>query len=195
MASLLEQIAEMEAGVERVHQRIPDLPILEILSSRLLIYLGRELSNRFDQYLRPYGLTEIEFRALMALYGAHVPTSPGELCFGISQSPANITRITDVLVERGLLLRLPDTQDRRRLVLQVTPQGEQLINEILPVVTNVARSSYCDFPLDELKQLRASLKKFAAALERTGLPRPGNGSASSSATTTNEPERSSGSNS
>lgn len=171
MAELVEQIAHVEAGLKRVSQRLPGVPIMEILASRLLVFLGRELTGRMDQCLRPYGLIDIEFRALIGVYSApNSAANPGELCSSISQSPANITRITDVLVERGLITRLPDEIDRRRWVLKMTPQGENLVNEMLPVMLNTARYSYQDFPSEELNQVVASLKRLAAAMDRRSAP-------------------------
>lgn len=170
MTSLLEQVARVEAGLERISQRMPDLPVTEILLSRLLVFLGRELTGRMDECLRPYGLSDVEFRALILLYSApNATANPGELCSGIIQSPANITRITDVLVERGLISRLPDEQDRRRLVLKITATGEGLVNEMLPVMLNTARNSYRDFPGEELLQMVTSLKRLAAAMDRSSL--------------------------
>jgi len=167
VATLLEQIAEIEAGVTRLHQRVPDLPVTEILTSRLLVYLGREMLTRFDLALRPHGLNEVEFRALIAVYSANASTAnPSDLCTGLGQSPANVTRITDVLVERDLLLRLPDTEDRRRLLLQVTPQGDALIREILPVLIKVASDTYRDFSAEELQEFQANLRKLAATVDR-----------------------------
>lgn len=166
MIGLVEQISQIEATLERLKKRLPDLPVVEILTLRLLVHLGREFVNMFDQLLRPYGLNETEFRTLMAVHGApNATASPGELCVGLGHSPANVTRITDALVERGLLLRLSDTQDRRRLTLKLTAQSEALINEIQPSLTTIARANYQQFPAEELQQLQTSLKKLAAAVD------------------------------
>jgi MarR family transcriptional repressor of emrRAB len=183
VTSVLEQVAHVEAGLVRTSKRMPDLPVTEILLSKLLVFLGRELTGRMDACLRPYGLIDIEFRALMLLYSAPNSTAnPGELCNGIIQSPANITRITDVLVERGLISRLPDEQDRRRLVLKITAQGETLLNEVLPVMLSTARNGYRDFPNEELNQVVASLKRLAAALDRISLPNQPSGQSNDLAT-------------
>ena len=167
MSSLVTQLTEIEAGLSKLQDRLEDLPITEILISRLLINLGREMNNRLDERLRPYGLTEAEFRALVSLHSfPEGSANPGDLCGGMGQSPANITRITDVLVERGLILRLPDAHDRRRLVLQVTPQGVTLLNELLPLMMEGVRESYRSFTPAKRDQLLASLKALAAAIDQ-----------------------------
>jgi MarR family transcriptional repressor of emrRAB len=173
MGLLNDQIKAMESGLDRLNQRIPDLPKTQILISRLLVHLGRELSNRVDLRLRPHGLTDIEFRTLMSVYTPlEEAANPTELCTGLGQSPANITRITDNLVARGLITRLPDVQDRRRLVLKTTPEGAQLIQTLLPLMLQSVQDSYRDFSPTELQQLLTSLKNLADIIDRENAAAP-----------------------
>lgn len=170
MISLCSQIQEIETGLGRLQQQIPDLPITQILTSRVLVFLGRELSNLLDQRLRPHGLSEIEFRTLMHVYSFRETAAyPSELGTSLGQSPANITRITDTLVARSLISRVPDERDRRRLVLKTTAAGEQLVQTVLPVMLNSVRASYQDFSPTDLAQLLTSLKHLAGALDEANL--------------------------
>src|SRR5689334_636178 len=115
---------------------MPGLPVTEVLLTRLLVHLGRNLSSMLDQRIRPHGLNEVEFRALMSVFShGQEPVYPSDLCSGVAQSPANITRITDALVSRGLISREANDTDRRRLVLRVTDKGEALVRELMPTVS------------------------------------------------------------
>lgn len=166
MASLTLQIQAIAANLERLKHRVPDLPAAQILTSRALVNLGRELSNMMDQRLRPYGLSDIEFRALISVYSLQDTAAyPGDLCSSLGNSPANITRITDNLVERGLLSRVADERDRRRLLLTITPQGEQLIQNILPVMLQSMRDSFQGFGAADVDQLLNSLKQLAVVID------------------------------
>jgi MarR family transcriptional regulator, negative regulator of the multidrug operon emrRAB len=170
MVSLSSQIQEIEAGLARLQRLIPDLPVTQILTSRTLVFLGRELSNMIDQRLRPHGLSEIEFRTLMNVYSFRESAAyPSELCTSLGQSPANITRITDTLVERDLISRVPDEHDRRRLVLKTTAKGEQLIQVLMPLMMNSVLTSYQDFSPTDLEQLLGSLKQLARAIDESQL--------------------------
>jgi MarR family transcriptional repressor of emrRAB len=167
LSSLTEQIAAVEEGLNNLQKRLDSIPVTEILISRLLINLGKEMSNILDQRLRPSGLTEPEFKVLVSIYASGEDgANPGDLCAGIGQSPANITRITDALVDRGLISRVPDTQDRRRLLLHVTPPGSTLIKKLMPMMTEGARKNYRDFSKTDLKRLLADLKQLAGAVDR-----------------------------
>lgn len=166
MVSISSQIQEIETGLARLQHQIPDLPVTQILTSRALVFLGRELSNMVDQRLRPHGLSEIEFRTLMNVYSFRETAAyPSDLCTSLGQSPANITRITDTLVERGLISRVPDERDRRRLVLKTTEHGEQLIKTLKPLMMDSVRASYQDFSQADLELLLKSLKHLARAID------------------------------
>ena len=165
--SLTEQIAALEKGLGNLQKRVETFPVTEVLVSRLLINLGREISNHLDQRLRPFGLSEAEFKVLMSIYASpESVANPGELCIGMSQSPANITRLTDSLVERGLISRIPDEQDRRRLVLQLTSQGAALVRKLMPLTIDGASRIYREFSKTDRKKMLADLKKLAASLDR-----------------------------
>jgi len=163
---LTDQIAAVEKGLINLQKRVDTLPVTEILISRLLINMGREISNQLDQRLRPFGFNEPEFKVLVSIYASpENVVNPSELCVGIGQSPANITRLTDSLVERELISRIPDEHDRRKLLLQITPQGTALIKKLMPLMVDGARKNYRDFSKTELKTL-ADLKQLASAIDR-----------------------------
>jgi len=170
MVSLTAQIEAIETNLQRLKHRHPDLPVAHILTSRALVTLGRELSNLLDQRLRPYGLSDIEFRALINIYSLQDTAAyPGDLCSSLGHSPANITRITDNLVERGLLSRVADERDRRRLLLTITPAGEQLIQSLLPVMLQSMRESFRNFSAENVEQLLSQLKHLAGVIDDANI--------------------------
>jgi MarR family transcriptional repressor of emrRAB len=182
MASLSSQIQAVETNLARLKRRIPELPVAQILASRALVTLGRELSNILDQRLRPYGLTDIEFRALITIFSLQDTAAyPGDLCGSLGHSPANITRITDNLVERGLLSRIADERDRRRLLLTITPAGEQLMQDLLPVTLHSMNHSFQGFAEADTEQLLQSLKHLARTLDDANLRAANENDANSSA--------------
>jgi MarR family transcriptional repressor of emrRAB len=124
------------------------------------------MSARLDQGLRPSGLTEVELRVLVTVFSQGAAGAfPGELCTALGQSPANITRVTDALVARGLINRVPSGEDRRRMELRVTDAGESLVREVLPSLCLLSRDLFADFNAGELEQLLAGLRRLLASLE------------------------------
>src|SRR3974390_2700027 len=127
------QFELMEENLRNLGERVPNLPSSGILLCRLLLHVAREMSAMFEQQIRPFGLAEPEFRVLTTLFSqpggiAH----PSDLCVRASQSPANMSRISDALVSRGLITRDLSVQDRRRMVLRITAEGEKLVQRLLP---------------------------------------------------------------
>jgi len=159
-------IDKMEANLRALSARVPDLPITEIVLCRLLIHLGREMATGFEQKIRPFGLTEAEFRVLTALFSqpdgvAH----PSDLCVRAGQSPANLSRISDALVSRDLITRVLSAHDRRRMVLRITEPGEDLVRRLLPKMFGSLRAMYAEFSESEQQLLIAQLKRLYAGAE------------------------------
>jgi MarR family transcriptional repressor of emrRAB len=159
------QFAMLQANLEGLSARVPDLPITGILLCRLVLHLGRELAAMFEQQLRPSGLTEAEFRVLTTLFSqpdgvAH----PSDLCVRALQSPANMSRISDALVSRDLITRVLSVHDRRRMVLRITEQGEELVRRLLPQLSATLRGMLMEFPEAEQRQMITKLKRLRMKL-------------------------------
>src|SRR6202041_2359886 len=157
------QFELVEANLDNLRARVPDLPVSGILLCRLLMHIGREMAAMFEQQIRPFGLAEAEFRVLTTLFSqpdgaAH----PSDLCARAEQSPANMSRISDALVSRGLITRVLSVRDRRRMVLRITEQGEQLVRELLPKLFVPLRGLFAEFPQGEQRQMIDQLKRLSA---------------------------------
>ena len=165
MNSADSQFEMMEANLEGLSARVPDLPITGMLLCRLILHLGREMSAMFEQQIRPFGLAEAEFRVLTTLFSqpdgvAH----PSDLCVRALQSPANLSRISDALVSRDLITRVLSVHDRRRMVLRITEQGEEWVRRLLPKLSAPLRAMLMEFPEAEQRQMIARLKRLRMKL-------------------------------
>src|SRR6202163_857673 len=148
------QFDMLEANLRALNARMPGVPLNEILLCRLLMHMGREVAATFEQKIRPFGLAEAEFRVLTTLFSqpdgvAH----PSDLCARAAQSPANMSRISDALVSRDLITRVPSGQDRRRMVLRITEQGEDLVRRLLPKLFVPLRGLWAEFSESEQRLL------------------------------------------
>jgi len=166
-------IDKLEANLRALSARVPDLPFSGILLCRLVLHLGRQMATGFEQRLRPFGLVEAEFRVLTTLFSqpdgvAH----PSDLCARADQSPANMSRISDALVSRDLITRVLSVQDRRRIVLRITEQGEDLVRRLLPKLFVSLRGMLAEFSEAELRLLISQLKRLHANLQETHKQTP-----------------------
>lgn len=157
---------KLEANLRALSARVPDLPFSGILLCRLVLQLGRGMASGFEQKLRPFGLAEAEFRVLTTLFSQPEGVAhPSDLCARADQSPANMSRISDALVSRDLITRVLSVQDRRRIVLRITEQGEDLVRQLLPKLFVSLRGMFAEFSESEQQLLISLLKRLHANLE------------------------------
>ena len=160
------QYEKLEANLERLQGRMPNVPKSSILLSRLLQDVGRGMAGMLENQIRPFGLAEAEFRVLTMLFSQPEGSAhPTELCAKTSQSPANMSRISDALVTRDLITRVSSLHDRRKMVLRITEQGEDLVRRLLPKMWLPLNAIFGDLPDDAQKALIAQLKSLSGKLE------------------------------
>jgi MarR family transcriptional regulator, negative regulator of the multidrug operon emrRAB len=156
----------LEASLLRLSARMPDTPVAGVMLSRLLLHLGRGVAGMLEQQIRPFGLAEAEFRVLVTLFSRPEGVAhPSDLCATTSQSPANMSRISDALVSRDLITRVLSVQDRRRMVLRITAQGEDLVRRLMPRLFAPLREMLKEFSAAEQQQLIAQLKRLGMKLD------------------------------
>jgi len=170
------QFDKLEANLIGLSGRVPDVPLNEILLCRLVVHLGRDMTAAFEQRIRPFGLAEAEFRVLTTLFSQPEGVAhPGDLCCRAAQSPANMSPICDALVSRDLITRVLSAQDRRRMVLRITEQGEDLVRQLLPKMFAPLRGLLDGFSEAEQRQLIEQLKRLYLTLEQAShhdAPKP-----------------------
>ncbi len=173
MGSLLDSCHAMQSAVQRVAERIPDVPVDDVIVLKLLNIAGVHLDDVEEQWLKPHPLSRSEFRTLMMLFSSPGQQShPSELCQWAAQKPTNMTRIIDSLLNRGLVTRRPSETDRRRIILQVTPEGDRMVRELLPRLRPELQSLFRNFSPSDLRQLRMLLEKLLCNIDAVDVVKP-----------------------
>jgi MarR family transcriptional repressor of emrRAB len=158
---------KVEANLERLRGRMPDLPKHSVMLSRLLIQLGRSMAALLEHEIKPFGLSETEFRVLTTLFAlADSGAYPTELCAKTSQSPANMSRISDALVSRDLITRGSSALDRRKMVLRITEAGEALVRRLMPQLYAQLHELFEGFSDEEQLRLVEQLKRLGAGVDK-----------------------------
>src|SRR6476661_4395643 len=78
-----------------------------------------------DAISRALGLNPTDLRGLDWL--ADGPKSAGELSAGTGLSSAATTTLIDRLTEKGFVRRIADASDRRRVLVEMTPEGRRRV--------------------------------------------------------------------
>ncbi|WP_345779514.1 MarR family winged helix-turn-helix transcriptional regulator [Dyella sedimenti] len=155
----------MDAGIARVAGMLPDVPQQEVRMTRLLLLVGGSLLDVLESNLKPHGLNDSDFRTLMILYSSPEGATPSELCGFAQQGATNMTRIGNVLVKAGLATRVPSAQDRRRIVLSITPAGKRLVRKMLPPLFPKVLGAFASLSASDKRALERLLRQVALNLD------------------------------
>lgn len=122
---------------------------------------ARALARRFDEALRPLGLTNGQFSLLAALNRAE-PARLGQVAELLAMDRTTLTAALKPLERRGLVAVTVDEVDRRGRRLALAPAGHDLLRAALPVWRREhARIERAAGARDSgLGRLRAGLRMF-----------------------------------
>jgi len=124
-----------------------------------LMRATNRLTSRIHRHLLDDNLTHSQFAVLEALY--HLGSlSPSELGEKILKSNANLTTVLDSLEKKQLVVRDRSTNDRRRITVQLTTSGEQLIAKVFPRHAQIIEQAFSVLSPEEHQQLELLLRKL-----------------------------------
>jgi DNA-binding MarR family transcriptional regulator len=110
-----------------------------------------------------HGLTGPQALTLKGLQGGSL--SAGELASRINLSQGTVTDILNRLEKRGLIIRVRDTQDRRRVRVQLTADGLSILEQSPPLLQERFAHRFNNLQDWEQTQLLASLQRIAAMMD------------------------------
>ncbi|MGH6987168.1 MAG: MarR family winged helix-turn-helix transcriptional regulator [Caulobacteraceae bacterium] len=129
---------------------------------------ARSLARRFDEALRPAGVTSGQFSLLMALARSE-PAPMGLLAEILGLDRTSLTAQAKPLIREGLTRIEADARDRRRRLLRLTPKGSKRLAAALPLwrrahlglEDELARADRADRADADLGAVRAALLSLA----------------------------------
>nr|WP_232477221.1 MarR family transcriptional regulator [Roseomonas sp. KE0001] len=120
---------------------------------------ARALARRFDEALRPLGLTNGQFSLLMSLNRPEPPPMrPVAELLGMDRT--TLTASLKPLERRGLVRVEPDPEDRRSRRLHLTPAGRAVLAEAFPVWRDTHTAAEAGLGEGEADRLRANLARL-----------------------------------
>ena len=93
---------------------------------------GRVLARRFDEALRPVGLTNGQFSLMMAL-NRPAPAPMGSVATLLAMDRTTLTANLKPLMRRGLVHTGIDPADRRGRLLSLTDAGRAVLSSAVPI--------------------------------------------------------------
>jgi DNA-binding MarR family transcriptional regulator len=145
----------------------PDLEVGALQVTARLSRIGPLLAKRQEAVFGRFSLGRGEVGALSALRlsGPLHRLSPTRLGKGLMLSSAGVTSRIDRLERRGLVRRLPDPDDRRGVIIELTDQGLEVVDAAVAAIAISDRQLLERLDPQEVAALGDLLRKFLAGLE------------------------------
>jgi DNA-binding MarR family transcriptional regulator len=93
---------------------------------------ARTLARRFDEALRPFGLTNGQFSLMISLNRPDPPTMSSVASL-LAMDRTTLTAALKPLERDGLIKLIVDANDRRSRRMELTLAGHRLLNRAFPV--------------------------------------------------------------
>lgn len=131
-----------------------------------------ELHNR--QSREQFALSPSARQVLAVIEGAGQPLEPSVIAERVLITTGTMTSVLDTLEKRGLIRRRPHPEDRRKLLVEITPDAQAILDELLPslharedeVISNALSTN------EQRELLHLIAKVQHAALQAQSAPAP-----------------------
>lgn len=129
-----------------------------------------ELRNAFDRgselFLAGFGLTGAQLNILNLLGEASGTMTQSDLSAKVLIGKSSLSIVVDRMVQRGYIRRQVFPDDRRRVILKMTPTGRNLWEKVHPLYKKEVDATFGVIPtskrqtlLDAMKVLETNLRK------------------------------------
>ncbi|MBV8887913.1 MAG: MarR family transcriptional regulator [Chroococcidiopsidaceae cyanobacterium CP_BM_RX_35] len=129
---ILRNIPKYQVLLEQA-SRYPELDIATVETCLTFLRTTASVLEAYDAHFDRYGLSMGKFSVLMLLeQTCRQGLTPSECAERAGVTRGTITGLLDGLERDGLVKREPHPADRRRMVIQLTQKGQQLLTSMLP---------------------------------------------------------------
>lgn len=145
-------------GVMSSSRPVPYVTTHKVRDACLCLHVqraARALARRFDEALRPVGLTNGQFSLLMSLNRPE-PPSMAPVASLLAMDRTTLTAALKPLERRGLVRVTPDPNDRRGRLLHLTAKGLEVLASAVPIWEATHRQ--VEAAIEHAEQLRRGLR-------------------------------------
>jgi DNA-binding MarR family transcriptional regulator len=136
-----------------------------LASARLhvLARLSDRVHGRHFRRLSNLGVPETH---VLAVFGSNEALSFQDVCDMLRMDPAHTSRLIQKLVSRGLLEKVPDPQDQRRIRIALTLQGRATHEAIHAAAAGLNEAWLATLSAPDRAQFVAALDRLTAGLQQ-----------------------------
>jgi DNA-binding MarR family transcriptional regulator len=140
-----------------------------------LVRTGEALLGELDRRIAlTFDIPHAAATALAVIDGAAMQLTPSQVSDRVLIASATMTATLDLLEHRGWIRRTPNPDDRRSVLIEITPDGRATADQLLPGIRTVERSILSALtPGERARLLDLLAKVLARAAEiASGHPEP-----------------------
>ena len=136
--------------------------------------MGGKVEALVASIARRYGMSHAALNALAVIEGAGGPIPAGEVSARMHITTGTMTTVLDTLERNGHVRRLADPDDRRRVLVDITPSAQSVLDRMLPDVQQMAKAVMGVLDDETLQTLLDTLGTIAASVDKVpeDLPPP-----------------------
>jgi DNA-binding MarR family transcriptional regulator len=101
--------------------------------------VGNLVETAVGAVCRRYGLSHAALNALAVIEGGGQPMLTGEVAARMHITSGTITSLLDNLERKHYVVRSSDREDRRRVLVDITPAAQAVLDQVLPAIQQVTR--------------------------------------------------------
>jgi DNA-binding MarR family transcriptional regulator len=113
---------------------------------------------------RRHGLSHAALNALAVIEGHGAPVAAGTVSASMHITSGTMTSVLDTLERNGHIVRSADPDDRRRVMVDITPAAQVLLDQVLPEVVQTTTAVLAGFADEELVALLDTLGRVREAI-------------------------------
>ncbi len=126
-----------------------------------LLRAREAVMSHFRPILAAHDVTEQQWRVIRVLYEAG-KLDATEVADKASILAPSLTRMIRSLEERGFITKHKDDADGRRVLLQITPAGQAIVEDVMPESLNVYADIDARFGAERVEKLLDMLDELAS---------------------------------
>jgi DNA-binding MarR family transcriptional regulator len=153
-------------SLEMFVKRYPDADITAISDFVNLLRASSDISTSLDKLLAKHELLQGRWWVLVLLMRKDDMTStPTDLAEKAGVTKATMTGFIDGLVREGLVTRITDDVDRRKLLIKLTKLGQEKLDVVLPDYYKKVSALMSTLSTPQRESLVANLNQLAANID------------------------------
>ena len=134
---------------------------LENAPGRIFHSISSKLIKKLEREGKEFGLTTSnQFGILLVL--SNGPQSQKEIANKVFSDEPTTTRTLERMIKNDLVIKQRSTEDKRKQIVEMTQKGEELLDNVLPIVFQANKDIKDLLEEEEYNQFMKTMKKIDA---------------------------------